>query len=51
MPKSQAAFSVLIPVQPCETLAEPCEDTDHGAAWMNSPEYVSRIAYCTSAMS
>ena len=42
---------MLNPVQPCETLALPWLPTDQGAAWMNSPELVSRIAHCTSSMS
>ena len=48
---TKRAFSVLRPVQPWLTLAEPCEATDHGAAWMNSPEFVTRMAYWTSLMS
>ena len=40
-----------MPVHPWETLALPCEPTDQGAAWMNSPEDVTRIAHWTLSMS
>src|SRR5438128_489515 len=44
---SHCAFSTLIPVQPWLTFACPCDATDHGAAWRNSPEFVRRMANWT----
>ncbi len=41
---SHRAFAVLMPTHPWLTLATPCEATDQGAAWMNSPEFVIRSA-------
>ena len=38
------ALAVLMPTHPWLTLATPCEATDQGAAWMNSPEFVMRNA-------
>ena len=42
--KNHAALPVLMPVQPWLTFAEPCEPTDHGAAWTYSPLQVTPVA-------
>ena len=41
---SHVASAGLMPTQPWLTLSLPWDSTDHGAAWMNSPELVIRIA-------
>src|SRR5262245_35220333 len=44
IPNSHAELSVDMFTQPCDTLRTPWSPTDHGAAWMNSPPQVRRIA-------
>ena len=45
--KNQAARSVDMLMQPCDTLVLPCWATDHGAACTNSPLSEMRTAYST----
>jgi hypothetical protein len=46
-PKNQAALAVERLTQPWETLAEPWEPVDQGAAWTNSPELEIRTDQAT----
>ena len=49
-PWADGLFSVLAHGAAWLTLALPWEATDHGAACTNSPELVTRMAYCTLPM-